>query len=36
MNNIGIDFGLANSITGITLIKTDMLEGNEVIKVDNT
>jgi hypothetical protein len=36
MNNIGIDFGLANSITGITLIKTDMLEGNEIIKVDNT
>jgi hypothetical protein len=36
MNDIGIDHGLVISYTGITLYKTDMLEGNEVITVDNS
>ena len=35
MNDIGIYHGLVISYAGITLIKTDMLEGNEIIKVDN-
>lgn len=35
MNDIGVDLGLANSITGITLYKTDMLEDSNIVITGN-